>query len=57
MLSSAECLAKAKQLEDLARTCANKVDRDSCLETAAGWRKSAGLALHQEVWARLAQPD
>ena len=57
MLSSDECLAKARQLDERARKCVRKSDRDSYVETANGWRYSAAMALHQETWAALIPPE
>lgn len=53
MVTSVKRLAKADQLDDLARQCANKGDRDSYSQTADGWRRNALMAQHQEAWTIL----
>jgi hypothetical protein len=53
MLTSAECLAKAHEMDDLASQSAHQRDRETYSQTADGWRKVAQLAGQQEVWEAL----
>ena len=53
MLSSVECMAKADEMDVLARECAHRQDRDAYAETALGWRHTAVLARRQEAWDAL----
>jgi len=51
MKTAAECLAKADELDALARDCPDRFARDAYLNTADGWRRTSLLARHQEAWA------
>jgi len=50
MKTAAECLAKAADLVELARTCGDEISRVAYLDAADGWRRIALLARQQEVW-------
>jgi hypothetical protein len=56
MKTAVECLAKADELDALARDCSNPNSRVDYGRTADGWRRTALLARQQEVWAE-AHPD
>jgi hypothetical protein len=56
MLSSVECLARAAELDAIARVCIRKSERDSYIETAEGWRRTAIIARRQEAWETLHPP-
>jgi hypothetical protein len=51
MKTAAECLAKATELDAMARDCPDGIARDGYFSAADGWRKTALLARHQEAWA------
>jgi hypothetical protein len=53
MLSSAQCLAKADQLDSLALSCPGQPERDAFADTAAGWRRTAIMARQQDEWHAL----
>jgi hypothetical protein len=50
MLSAAQCLAKADEMEARARAITDKYVRNSYLETAKQWREVAAMAEWQETW-------
>jgi hypothetical protein len=56
MKTAADCLAKADEIDALARDCQDGFARDAYLSAADGWRRTALLARHQEAWAA-AHPD
>jgi hypothetical protein len=50
MKTSVECLAKAAELDALARGCPDGPVRDGYSGAADGWRRTAILAQQQEKW-------
>jgi hypothetical protein len=52
MKTAAECLAKADELDALARNCPDGAARKGYLSAAEGWRRTALLARHQDAWSR-----
>jgi hypothetical protein len=51
MMTAAECLAKADELDGIARQCV-EADRDVFIERADEWRRNASVAQQQESWIR-----
>jgi len=47
MMTSLECLAKADQLDSIARGCGHQSDREASTEVALGWRRNAVVARQQ----------
>lgn len=56
MKTAAECLAKADELAARAQGCPDDVAREGFLSAAEGWRRTALLARHQEVWEAAIPP-
>ncbi len=56
MMTAAECLAKAAELDAMARNCPDEHDREGFARTARGWRSNAIVARHQEAWQALHGP-
>ena len=50
MRTSAECLAKAAELDGLAALCFTEPLRGGYADTAKSWRAAAAMALLQENW-------
>jgi hypothetical protein len=51
MMTAARCLTKAAEMDALCRLYTDDDMRESCMNTANGWRNAAILARHQEAWA------
>ena len=53
MLTSLECMAKAKEMDARACGCSHPGDKAAMTEMADEWRRTALMARQQEAWAEL----
>ena len=53
-MSALECHLKAAHCEEMARSCADPIDRNMLLDVAAIWRK---LAIMRPILSRELMPD
>jgi len=56
MLTAAQCLAKADEMEARARASTDEYARKSYLDTAQQWRHVAVMAGRAETWAATYDP-
>lgn len=56
MMSAAECLAKAAQMDAQADEAPSESGREAYASMARSWREMATLALEQQPWDTLAPP-
>jgi hypothetical protein len=56
MMSALECHMKADSCEEMARKCADPVDRSMLLHTAGIWRKLAATPIHYRSEIGAAEP-
>ncbi len=53
MMTPAECLAKAADLDRLGRECVTQEGRQAFAQLVQGWRRNAMVLRQQEAWEKL----
>lgn len=53
MMTVAECLAKAAELDRLRQECLTEDGREAFARLGEGWRRTAMAARRQETWDKL----